>query len=86
VSSLGMNVSLFAFNLLPIAPLDGSKVLHLFIPWRHEERYADFLRIGPYLLIGLIFFESFLPFPIVSGWVRLVGGTVLRGLEVLMGV
>jgi Zn-dependent protease len=85
-ASLQINVALFAFNLLPIAPLDGSKVLHLFIPWRYEERYTDFLRIGPYILIGLLVFESVLPVPIISGWVHVIGGFVLRLLEGIMNV
>lgn len=86
VTSLGMNVALFAFNLLPIAPLDGSKVLHLFIPWQYEQRYEDFLRVGPYILIFLLIFESMLPIRIVSGWVHIVGDAVLRLLETTIGI
>jgi len=68
--SLFVNLALMAFNLFPIAPLDGSNVLRLFVPLRYEDRYDDFLRVGPYILLFLLLFESFLPFPLLSAWVR----------------
>ena len=68
-SSLSVNLLLMAFNLFPIAPLDGSKVLEGFIPYHYEREYEQFMRYGPYMLIGLLLFESFLPFPLLSGWV-----------------
>lgn len=68
-SSLFVNLALMAFNLFPIAPLDGSNILRQFIPYRYEDRYDDFVRIGPYILIGLILLETFLPIHILSGWV-----------------
>lgn len=80
-ASLQMNLVLAAFNLLPIAPLDGSKVLQLFIPWRYERQYEDFMRIGPFVLLFLIIFEGFLPFQIVGGWVHLLVNAALSGID-----
>ncbi|MBI2524101.1 site-2 protease family protein [Candidatus Peregrinibacteria bacterium] len=80
-SSLFVNLSLMAFNLFPIAPLDGSKILEGFIPYRHELAYERFMRHGPYILLGLLLFESFLPFPILSGWVFGISDTVLGIFE-----
>ncbi len=85
-ASLGMNLGLMAFNLLPIAPLDGSKVLQLFIPWQYEHKYEDFLRIGPFILLFLIFFGSFLPIDIISWWVGTIAGLVLKVFEVVLGM
>ena len=34
-----INLGLMAFNLLPIAPLDGSKVLEVFVPLRYSDQY-----------------------------------------------
>jgi Zn-dependent protease len=82
-SSVFINLALMAFNLLPIAPLDGSKVLHLFVPYRHEEDYLRFMQYGPYILLFLLVFESFLPIPIISGWVFGIANTVL---EIMNGV
>lgn len=68
--SLFVNLALMAFNLFPVAPLDGSSVLRIAIPRQFQDRYEDFIRVGPWILLGLILFESFLPFPILSLWVH----------------
>ncbi|MBI4948475.1 site-2 protease family protein [Candidatus Berkelbacteria bacterium] len=50
ILSVNLNVFLGLFNLLPIAPLDGSKLLRLFIP---EELYIN-LHTNPLLFYGMI--------------------------------
>jgi Zn-dependent protease len=49
-----LNVSIFVFNILPIPPLDGSRVLYAFAP----EGFQNFMRsIEPYglfIIFGLI--------------------------------
>lgn len=47
-----INIILAVFNLLPIPPLDGSKIIYLFVS--EETRYT-LERIGPIFLMGLIF-------------------------------
>ena len=84
-SSLFVNLALMAFNLFPIAPLDGSNILRLFIPYDLEDRYDNFVRIGPMILLGLLLFESFLPFPILSGWVHGIMNAVLLVFEMTIG-
>jgi Zn-dependent protease len=49
-----LSIILFLFNLIPIAPLDGSKFLALFIPRSMEHGYQQFLSKGPMFLIILI--------------------------------
>ncbi len=49
-----LSLILFLFNLLPIAPLDGSKLLGLVIPLSKEDWYQRFLSQGPIYLILLI--------------------------------
>lgn len=84
--SVGINLSLMAFNLLPIAPLDGSKILQLFVPRQYEERYRDFMRMGPFILLFLIFFEPFLPVQIISGWVMWIVDLVLSAFREAAGM
>lgn len=47
-----LNLLLFAFNLLPLPPLDGAGVLPLFIPEAAAQRYQEFMR--QWSLLGLI--------------------------------
>lgn len=51
---LVINVVLAIFNLLPIPPLDGSKILMGILPPEYEYQIAQLERFGPFLLIFLI--------------------------------
>lgn len=60
------NALLFVFNLIPIPPLDGSKVLFPFLP-RALDGFVDFMnQYGPMILLGLILVSFFTPLPIFS--------------------
>ena len=85
-SSLFVNLGLMAFNLFPLLPLDGGNILRQFIPYHLEDQYDSIMRAGPMILLGLIFFESFLPFPLLSGWVHGIMGAVLFVFEAAVGV
>lgn len=76
--SLFVNLGMMAFNLLPIGPLDGSNVLHAFIPLSLEDRYADYLRVGPFILLAVLLGESFLGIQFFSTWITVIMDFVLR--------
>ena len=46
-----LNLVLAVFNLLPIPPLDGSKIFSLFL---NREQMAYLEKVGPMILIGLL--------------------------------
>lgn len=63
-----VNASLFIFNLIPIPPLDGSKVLMAFIPDKFANFKDNFEAYGPYLLLGLLILDNLFNLGIFS-WV-----------------
>jgi Zn-dependent protease len=51
-----MNIGLMFFNLIPVAPLDGSKILAGLLPADAAYRYeVAMFRFGPILLLVLVF-------------------------------
>ncbi|QIN84126.1 site-2 protease family protein [Rubrobacter tropicus] len=55
------NALLFVFNLIPIPPLDGSKILFPFLP-RALNGFVDFMnQYGPMILFGLIIVAIVIP-------------------------
>ncbi len=56
VSMVIINLSLACFNLIPLPPLDGSKVLAYFLPPRYRVQYRAIEEIGPFLLIMMLAF------------------------------
>ncbi|MEK7167502.1 MAG: site-2 protease family protein, partial [Patescibacteria group bacterium] len=55
-----INLTLFLFNLIPLPPLDGSKVLYAILPARFGEFKEKMERTGPFILFALIIADSFL--------------------------
>jgi Zn-dependent protease len=52
-----VNLMLFAFNLMPVLPLDGGRVLAGFLPPRMALRYSRIEPYGMYIVLGLIVFK-----------------------------
>ncbi len=81
---LFLNLGLMAFNLLPVAPLDGSKILAMFIPYQYEREYEEYLRKGPFILIALLILERVMGVPLIIGWIMAIMSPILRVLEAMM--
>ncbi len=58
---LVINLILCIFNLIPIAPLDGSKILFNLLPVRFDRIAEKLDQWGPYLLILLLVLENSFP-------------------------
>lgn len=76
-----MNFVLFLFNLIPISPLDGSKILYALLPLRFEYivRWLD--SYGPILLLGILFLE-YATFPFINMFIGLAFGFFTRLLNI----
>ena len=55
---LSINLALAFFNLIPLPPLDGSKVLRYFLSGHQRMRYRSIEEMGPFLLILLVSFGA----------------------------
>ena len=55
MSSVYLNAILAVFNMLPLPPLDGSKVLAPFLPIQLARPYLAFERFGMIILLLLVF-------------------------------
>jgi Zn-dependent protease len=70
--SVFINVSLIAFNLLPISPLDGFRLVAAFAP---NSKFTYFMsRYGSFILLGIIIIGSIIPAADILGmyisWVQ----------------
>lgn len=71
-----LNVILAVFNIMPIPPLDGSKVLAMFLPPRAREVYRSWEPYGALFMLGVFFL-----FP---GAIFAIVGPVVDGLLSLL--
>lgn len=51
---IALNIILMVFNLLPIPPLDGSKIWHLILS---NESYYTLEQMGPFILMAVLVFS-----------------------------
>jgi Zn-dependent protease len=66
-----INLILLFFNLIPVAPLDGEKVLEYFVPAGARSTLYQLRPYGPMLLMVLIFVGPLLGLDLLSiliGW------------------
>ena len=76
-----VNCVLAVFNLLPIPPLDGSRVISALLPNRLAYQYNQLEQYGLYILLGLMFLGGFNY--LVRPWVELILGWFNYALIVL---
>ena len=72
-----INVSLAVFNLIPIPPLDGSRIINLIIPSKYYFKIMQYERYIILAVFALIFFG------ILDGPLSTVSGYIMYGISFL---
>lgn len=83
--SVFVNLGLMAFNLLPIPPLDGSKILAAFVPLKYQDAYDQYMQQGMYLLLVLLVLERVFNRPILLAWIYAIINPVLHIMSAIAG-
>jgi len=92
VRSAQLNVILAIFNMLPLPPLDGSKVVAPFLPWAIARRYLGLEHVGMLILLGLLVLVPMIAqqvgsnFDVFGPLVRLPAAYVTQALLSLVGI
>jgi Zn-dependent protease len=58
VTAIFLNVNLALFNLIPIPPLDGSRIVDGFMPFRFRPQWERVMAFSPFLLIAVFIFAG----------------------------
>lgn len=66
-AGLWANAVMCAFNLLPIPPLDGGRIVTSLLPRDLAYKFASIERLGPFIFIGLILLMNTAPFQALLG-------------------
>jgi len=66
---IAFNLILCAFNLIPIPPLDGSKILFSLLPPDYERFELWLERYGFVILMALILFDRITGIPVLWSWI-----------------
>lgn len=83
VYAIQINLVLFFFNLLPIFPLDGARIVQRLLPLNEAYAFARLESAGPLILMGLVAIGQMTRFSIIG---LLIGTPVTFVRTVLTGV
>ncbi|MFS2004093.1 site-2 protease family protein [Duganella sp. CT11-25] len=75
-AGIGVNSAMCVFNLIPLPPLDGGRIVTGILPMGLARKYAQIERYGVYVFIGLILMMQF----------GLLTGFLIGGMHVLQSI
>lgn len=75
--SISLNFALGIFNLVPLPPLDGSKIIESFLPFNAARKYEELSRYSFLILLGLLWAGAF---TVLSYPIRFFSDVTLYGM------
>jgi Zn-dependent protease len=69
--AFSINLTLAFFNLIPIPPLDGSRVVTGLLPPQQAYQYSQLETYGPLMLIGFIMVDQMLRLGLIATWISI---------------
>ncbi len=75
-----INVSLAVFNLIPIPPLDGSRIANLLIP---QKYYFKIMQYERYIILGIF---ALIIFGVLDKPLSFISGIIMMGIDFLAGL
>ncbi|HEY6098275.1 MAG TPA: site-2 protease family protein [Anaeromyxobacter sp.] len=58
VTAIFLNVNLALFNLIPVPPLDGSRIVDGLMPYRFRPQWERLMAFSPFLLVAVFVFAG----------------------------
>lgn len=58
ITAIFLNVNLALFNLIPVPPLDGSRIVDGFMPYRFRPQWERLMAFSPFLLVAVFIFAG----------------------------
>lgn len=81
VQAIQLNLALALFNLLPVPPLDGSRLVDGFLPYRLRPAWETFTKYSPIALMAVMLFGGVL----IAGPMRFTQGLLNHLLNWVVG-
>lgn len=81
ITFVQVNIGFFAFNMLPIPPLDGSRVLYAFAPDFVRQFMETIERYGLFVILAIVMLSG----PLLQMYIIGVGRIVLSGFQLVLG-
>ena len=70
---VSINIIILVFNMLPIPPLDGSRVVYSLLPNRQAIQYGKLEPYGMFIVLGLLVLQTQNILPLLGMWFGPVG-------------
>ncbi|MHB8879587.1 MAG: site-2 protease family protein [Myxococcaceae bacterium] len=79
--AIRLNIALALFNLLPVPPLDGSRLVDAFLPYRLRPGWETFTRYSPIALLVVMLAGGY----VLQGPIRVAYGLLNNLLALVVG-